>query len=186
MGIGRRIRLIRKEQNRTQDEIANACGFTKSLLSKIENEISTPPVSTLIKIATALGVRVSDLIEEQSIRTTVFNTHDQYIDKSKWLKTDKGYSFYAFASERTNKIVQPYIITAKKGEVKQHPYSHEGEEFVYMISGTMKYRVGSTEYTMNPGDTVYFNSLEEHILSPISDEVVYLAVFSQKSDNQEA
>ncbi len=181
MGLGKRIRLIRKEQNRTQEEIANACGFTKSSLSKIENEVSTPPVSTLVKIANALGVRVSELLEEQSVQTTVFNTAGQYRDKSKWLKTDKGYSFYAFAGERRDKIIQPYLITAKKGEVKQHPFSHEGEEFIYMISGTMRYRVGATEYTIGPGDSIYFNSLEDHILSPVSDEVEYLAIFSQKS-----
>jgi quercetin dioxygenase-like cupin family protein len=50
-----------------------------------------------------------------------------------------------------------------------------------MISGTMNYKVGATEYLLQPGDTIYFNSLEEHHLSPLSEEVTYIAVFSQKT-----
>ncbi|MFS0722543.1 helix-turn-helix domain-containing protein [Paenibacillus sp. 1P07SE] len=181
MSIGSRIRLIRKEQKRTQEEIADSCGFTKSLLSKIENDQSTPPVSTLVKIATALGVRVSDLIEEESKQTTVYNTSEHYRDRSKWIKTSKGYSFFAFASERRDKLIQPYLITARKGEVRQHGFTHEGEEFIYMLEGEMNYKVGPTQYTLYPGDSIYFNSLEEHLLYPITDEVTYIAIFTQKS-----
>ncbi|KQO04497.1 MULTISPECIES: XRE family transcriptional regulator [unclassified Paenibacillus] len=184
MSLGKRIRLIRMEQKRTQEEIAKQCGFTKSLLSKIENDLSAPPVATLMKIAGALGVRVSDLIEEQSANATVFNSSLQYSDKDSWLRTDRGYSFYAFASERRDKLVQPYLITARKGEVKPHGFSHEGEEFIYMISGEMTYKVGATEYSLHPGDTLYFNSLEEHLLCPVSDEVTYMAIFTQKSLEQ--
>ncbi len=181
MSIGNRIRMIRKEQKRTQEEIANSCGFTKSLLSKIENGQSAPPVSTLMKIAGALGVRVSDLIEEESQQTTVYTNSGLYEERDKWIRTDKGYAFFAFASERRNKLIQPYMITARKGEVRQHGFSHEGEEFIYMISGEMDYKVGATQYTLRPGDTLYFNSLEEHLLAPLSDEVTYMAVFTQKS-----
>ncbi|MDQ8736977.1 cupin domain-containing protein [Paenibacillus sp. LHD-38] len=90
-------------------------------------------------------------------------------------------SEWSHSSERRDKLIQPYLITAKKGEVRQHSFTHEGEEFIYMISGTMNYKVGATEILLQPGDTIYFNSLEEHLLSPLSDEVTYIAVFSQKS-----
>jgi phosphoketolase len=120
-------------------------------------------------------------IEEQSLLSTVYNPDDQYRDRHKWLKTDKGYSFYAFASERRDKIIQPYLITAHKGEVKQYGFSHDDEEFIYMINDQMHYKVGSTDFLLQPGDALYFNSLEDHILSPVTEEVTYLAVFSQKS-----
>jgi transcriptional regulator with XRE-family HTH domain len=51
--LGKRIRYFRKVQRRTLSDIAQMCGFTNSLLSKIENGKTTPPVSTLIKIANA-------------------------------------------------------------------------------------------------------------------------------------
>ncbi len=179
MDLGKRIRLIRREQKRTQEEISEICGFTKSMLSKIESGSAMPAVSTLMKIANALGVKVSDLLEEQSSNDTVMVSASQYKDVSKWLNTNKGYSFYPFASSRHNKIMQPYIFIARKGDINKHTFSHEGEEFIYVISGKMRYSVGSSEYLLSAGDSLYFNSLNEHTVVPISEEVKYLAVFTE-------
>ena len=179
MSLGQRIRMIRKQQKRTLEDIASQCGFTKSLLSKIENGVSTPPISTLVKISESLGVKVSDLLEENQEARTFYAQASHVQDRNNWIKTEKGYSFYAFAAGRADKKMQPYYFVARKGEVKKHVFSHSGEEFVYVLEGTMKYQVGSVEYTLTAGDAVYFNSLEEHVLTPISDEVRYLGVFSE-------
>ncbi|MDQ0113716.1 transcriptional regulator with XRE-family HTH domain [Paenibacillus harenae] len=179
MDLGKRIRLIRREQKRTQEEIAEICGITKSMLSKIESGSAMPAVSTLMKIANALGVKVSDLLEEQTSNDTVMVSASQYEDVSKWLNTNKGYSFFAFASTRHNKIMQPYIFIARQGDINKHTFSHDGEEFIYVISGKMRYNVGSTEYQLAAGDSLYFNSLHEHTVVPLSEEVKYLAVFTE-------
>ena len=63
MELSRRIRFIRKQQNRTLEEISSVCGFTKSLLSKIENGVTTPPIATLMKIADALHVNISRITQ---------------------------------------------------------------------------------------------------------------------------
>jgi quercetin dioxygenase-like cupin family protein len=94
------------------------------------------------------------------------------------ISTNKGYSFYTFATEWKDKLMQPFLFHAHKNEIKQHAFSHTGHEFIYMLEGEMKYKVGEGEYTLTPGDSVYFNSLEEHALIPITDEVKYLAVFA--------
>ncbi|SEO44765.1 transcriptional regulator, XRE family with cupin sensor [Amphibacillus marinus] len=180
--LGSRIRIIRKQQNRTLEEIAKYCGFTKSLLSKIENGVTTPPISTLMKIAQALGVTVSDLLEENKIDGTVYTPSESYLDESRWIQTEKGYSFYAFGASRQDKIMQPYYFVAKKGEIKSHSLSHDGEEFLFILAGEMKYRVSNTEYTLTPGDTLYFSSLEKHTLTPLTDEVRYVAVFAVKPE----
>lgn len=179
MELGRRIRLIRKQQKRTQEEIADACGFTKSMLSKIESGGAMPAVSTLMKIANALGVKVSDLLEGETGSDTVMVSAGQYEDMSKWITTNKGYSFFAFASARHDKIMQPYIFVAQEGEINSHNFSHDGEEFIYVLSGRMRYKVGSTEYEMGEGDSLYFNSLEEHTVTPLTKQVKYLAVFTE-------
>jgi transcriptional regulator with XRE-family HTH domain len=177
MELGRRIRRLRKEQKRTLNEIADICGFTVSLLSKIETDKTTPPVATLVKIADALGVKVSELLEENTQIGTIYTPKEE-VEKAEWVKTNKGYSFFAFATALGDKLMQPYLFHAKKGEVKEHVLSHEGEEFVFMLEGEMKYRVGNVEYTLKPGDSVYFNSLEDHMLTPITEEAKYFAVFT--------
>jgi quercetin dioxygenase-like cupin family protein len=91
--------------------------------------------------------------------------------------TDKGYSIYPYASEYHEKKMQPFFFVAKKGEVIPHELSHEGEEFIYVIKGQMKMQVGETEYLLNSGDSLYFNSVQKHGIMPVSDEVMYLDIF---------
>jgi transcriptional regulator with XRE-family HTH domain len=163
-------------------EIAQECGFSNSLLSKIENGKTTPPISTLIKIANVLGVKVSDLLGENEHSGTVLTKREA--TEGKMVSTNKGYFFYTFATERKDKLMQPFLFLARKDEIKQHSFSHTGHEFIYMLEGEMKYKVGEGEYILLPGDSVYFNSLEEHKLIPLTEEVKYLAVFAD-SDGQE-
>ncbi len=73
--------------------------------------------------------------------------------------------------------MQPFLFVAKKGEVKPHEVSHEGEEFIYIIRGQMRMQVGEVEYQLKTGDGLYFNSLQRHGILPISDEVMYLDIF---------
>lgn len=176
MLLGLRIRKLRLSQNRTQQEIADVCQFSKSLLSKIEKGKTNPPVATLMKIADALGVKTSDLLDDDENQNATVFIKAVEISENRIIKTSKGYSFFTFASGRSNKTMQPYMFFAKKGETSQN-LSHKGEEFIYILEGSMKFRVGDVEYLLNEGDSLYFDSANEHGLTPITD-VKYLAVFS--------
>ncbi|CAM4077953.1 XRE family transcriptional regulator [Paenibacillus alkaliterrae] len=182
MDLGKKIRKIRKEQNRNLEDIANACGFTKSLLSKIENGKTVPPIGTLIKIAEALGTKISVLLDDHDQGGTVHTTKEMSLQKL--VKTEKGYSFSALAVERQEKLMQPFFFIAKKGETPKRTVSHVGEEFIYVLEGKMKYKVGNVDYTLSPGDSLYFDSLEDHAFTPISEEVKYLSVFSSNSKSE--
>jgi transcriptional regulator with XRE-family HTH domain len=179
MSLGTTIRRIRLQQSRTLEEIAQACGFTKSLLSKIENGHTVPPVATLTKIASALGVRVASLLDEGSGESSAFQAGAR-IGPDRFVRTDKGYAFFAFAATRQRKVMQPYLFVAERGKVKPEPLRHGGEEFVYVLEGTMRYRVGAAEYTLGSGDSVYFDGEEEHDLVPTTPKVRFLAVFAER------
>ncbi|GIO84833.1 XRE family transcriptional regulator [Paenibacillus faecis] len=179
MELGSKIRKIRKAQNRSLDDIAKACGFTKSLLSKIENGKTVPPIGTLIKIAEALGTKISILLDDQDLNGTVFTTHRMSLDKM--VQTDKGYAFSAIAAERPEKWMQPFYFVARKGKTGKRTVSHVGQEFIYVLEGTMIYYVGKEEYTLNAGDSLYFDSVENHKYVLVTDEVKYLSVFCSNS-----
>jgi transcriptional regulator with XRE-family HTH domain len=184
MDLGNKIKKLRTEQNRNLMDIANVCGFSKSLLSKIENGKTIPPISTLIKIADALGTKVSILLDDQQQSGTIYTTKET--SESKMTKTDKGYSFFPFAVERGEKLMQPFLFVSRKEENdSKNSYSHNGEEFIFILEGEMRYKVGNVEYTLKPGDSLYFDSIEKHTLMPITNEVKYVAVFTQSklSDN---
>jgi transcriptional regulator with XRE-family HTH domain len=175
LDIGGTIRRLRRQQHRTQQEIATRCGFTKSLLSKIEANKTIPPVATLVKIASALGVSMSVLIETDICAETVFTTEAD-VEKN-LVKTDRGYWIYPFATQHKKKRMQPFLFVARKGEVRKHHVSHEGEEFIYVVEGDMKFQVGQAEYRLSAGCSLYFNAAHEHQVIPVTKTVKYIDVF---------
>lgn len=178
---GARIRTWRRLQKRTLKDIAQQCGFTVSLLSKIEAGKTTPPIATLSKIAVALGVSLSDLLEASKEKKQVLTTNRQ-LEARGMARTEKGYSFHVLAAERGEKIMQPFLFEARRGEVMSGAMSHPGEEFVYVLEGQMHYRVGDMTYTLGPGDSLYFDAEEDHDLEPITPTVRYLALFAGRPE----
>lgn len=175
LNIGSHIRRLRIAQRRTQQEIARSCGFTKSLLSKIESNKVVPPVATLVKIAGALGTSVSVLIEADKSVAVVPATAKEVRDGM--VKTERGYWIYPFATRYQGKCMQPFLFIARKGEVKEHHLAHAGEEFMYVLEGEMTVQVGSTAHRLRTGGSIYFNSTQEHQVVPISATVKYLNIF---------
>jgi transcriptional regulator with XRE-family HTH domain len=175
LGVGDRIKILRINQKRTMQEVADSCGLSKSMISKIENNKTIPSVATLVKIAQTLGTNISNLFEHEGWTKAIVTTRKEA--EEKLVTTEKGYSIFPYASAFHEKKMQPFLFVAKKGEVIPHQLSHEGEEFVFVVEGTMKMQVGETEYLLKAGDSLYFNSLQKHGVLPVSDEVVYIDIF---------
>lgn len=178
MAIGLRIRSIRTQQERTLDEVARACDCSKSLLSKIENGHTVPALATLSKIAVALGVRVSTLMEngedDQPAQTP--NLCDQ---PDAFVATDKGYTIYAVAPHFLNKKMQPVLVYGRKGQVKAHSVSHTGEEFIIVLEGEVQAHIGNAHYSLRKGESIYFQSSMQHGFMPTTEHAVYLDVLVQ-------
>lgn len=175
--IPTRIRSLRRIQKRTLKDVASRCGFTVSLLSKIESGKTNPPVATLSKIANALGVSLAELVDPGQPRQTI---HIKAQSSQNLSPTDKGYAFSLLAGERSDKLMQPFLFEAERGKVNTTPMTHSGEEFVYVLEGRMRYRVGDATYLLGPQDGLYFNAEEEHDLEPLTAKVRYLAVFTER------
>lgn len=173
--IGDRIKLLRVNQKRTLQEVADGSDLSKSMISKIENNKTIPSVAALVKIAQTLGTNISNLLEQGNWAKTVFTTREAA--QRQLAITGKGYSIFPYASEFHEKKMQPFLFEAKKGEVTPHQLSHEGEEFIFVIEGEMKMQVGEIEYLLKVGDSLYFNSLQKHGIMPVSDTVTYLDFF---------
>jgi len=175
LNIGDRIKILRMGQKRTLQEIADASELSRSMISKIENNKAIPSVAALVKIAKALGTNISGLLEQNEFLNAIITPRKKA--EENLASTDKGYFIYPYASDYHEKKMQPFLFVARKGEVKAHEVSHEGEEFIYIIRGQMKMQVGEVEYVLKTGDSLYFNSLQKHGIMPVSDEVMYLDIF---------
>jgi transcriptional regulator with XRE-family HTH domain len=173
--VGDRIRILRINQKRTLQEVADSCGLSKSMISKIENNKTVPSVATLVKIAQNLGTNISNLLENNGWTKAIVTTRQEA--EEKFVLTEKGYSIFPYATEFHQKKMQPFLFEAIKGKVIPHQLSHEGEEFIFIVEGTMKMQVGEMEYVLKTGDSLYFNSLQKHGVIPVSDKVIYIDIF---------
>jgi len=173
--IGDRIKVLRKNQKRTLQQIADNSELSKSMISKIENNKTVPSVAALVKIAKSLGTNISNLLEHDGWAKAIFTTQQEALGKL--TMTEKGYSIFPYASNFHEKKMQPFLFTAIKGQVVPHQLSHDGEEFLFIIEGEMKMKVGEIEYILKTGDSLYFNSLQKHGITPITQKVVYLDIF---------
>jgi transcriptional regulator with XRE-family HTH domain len=174
--IGVKIKKIRLQNEMTQQKVADQCGLSKGMISKIECGKVIPTIATLSKIAHALRVKVSLLMEDSESRTPVFQSTN--VSRMHFTRVEVGYRFLTLASEYGNKIIQPLIFYAKKGEVKEHRVTHQGEECIYVIEGDMWFMVNDIRYYLRAGDFLYFDGQHPHGIESVDKEVRYLNIFS--------
>lgn len=145
------------------------------MLSKIERGKVIPALATLSKIANALGVRVSVLMED-GVDEGPALTPNLVNQPGAFVATDKGYNIYAVAPHFIGKKMQPVLVYGRQGEVKPHSVSHTGEEFILVLEGEVKAHIGNAHYHLKQGESIYFQATSEHGFMPVTAYAVYLDV----------
>ncbi|USG66621.1 XRE family transcriptional regulator [Brevibacillus ruminantium] len=178
--IGKRIRRARLSQGFTQQELADRCGFTKSLLSKIENGQTASAVATLSKIAEHLKTPLAWFLEENRDEHLVLLPSKQRT--SKIGSKEMGYLYETLANRSRFSKIEPVLVTVPPDISMTEPFTHPEEEFIYIVSGTIVLFYDGERYLLEEGDTAYFSGDKPHIFLPHGDkEAKVLSVFIQPS-----
>jgi transcriptional regulator with XRE-family HTH domain len=178
--IGTRIRMLRERTGLSLTAAAAKSGVTKGTLSKIETGRVSSPISTFLRIAQALDVPVAEFFAESS-RAPAFvltrKNEGRIIarDGSKF-----GYSYEALALEMRGKTAEPFLLTIRP-EDPAGAFSHGGQEFIYMLSGSMELTIGGEPLVLRPGDSLYFDPSRVHRTRAMGKKPAkFLCVFVQK------
>ena len=161
--IVKNIKQFRVNKKMSIEQLAKLCGLTKGYVSKIENSDKAPPFTTLIKIANALNTDISLLIADDSEIPENMNLCIVREDERKEvisMETLYGYHYEALAHKKIGKNMEPYIIFPAFHE--KGVFSHEGEEFMYVLEGTHEFIYDGKKYVLNSGDSIYFDSIIPH------------------------
>jgi transcriptional regulator with XRE-family HTH domain len=161
--ISKNIKKYRLNKGLSLDQLARQCGLTKGYVSKIENSEKAPPLSTLIKIATALDIDVGlviadddDILDDARICIVRKGEGKAVMTRG----TLYGYKYEALAQKKSGKNMEPYIFfPVTKNEAM---FSHEGEEFQYVLEGIHEFTYGDQKYILRDGDSIYFDSSVAH------------------------
>ena len=174
--ICRNIKRLRKKNRLTLAQLADLTGLTKGYLSRVERSEKAPPYSTLNKIARAMDVEVTQLFEEngplEDIRISIQRKNEGVIIKGTSRRS--GYDYKVLAGDKPGKNMEPFIIYSPREINKM--YTHEGEELIYVLEGTLEFIFGEQTYILEEGDHVYFDSRVPHAGRSIGDEIAKLFV----------
>lgn len=168
-----KIRLLRKSRDISLDQLAKMTGLTKGYLSQIENASKTPPFSTLDKIAYALGVDITYFFitnrkEQADAKITIIKPEERKKVAPGGLR--RGYGYESLAYKKAGKNMEPYLITVDSQG--RSNFKHDGEEFLYILEGTLEFKYGGKKFILEPGYSTYFDSGIEHSGKALSNERV--------------
>jgi transcriptional regulator with XRE-family HTH domain len=184
LNLGNKIRNLRKQRAMTLQEVSNLTGLSKPLLSQVENNIAAPPIATLIKISTALGVKISHFFQEQNMenRIVVVKKDERYgVKKLSYHDNEPsiGYRYESLAYPMVGKQMEPFIAEIEYREENELLFNdHNGEEFLFVISGQVEYRGADQIHLLEKGDSIYFDSSIPHALRGIGGVAQTLVVIA--------
>jgi len=180
--IGAAIRSRRQELNLSLRELSKQSGLSIGFLSLVERGRSSPALTSLSNVAKALGVELSSFFpaeeeelneaEETKQRVSPLPYVTRANDEAK-LSIILSQRIYKMLSPRIPGLVlEPIFVTVQPGDTMDEPYSHEGEEFAYVLSGELVFIVDGVAYRLGPGDSVHFRSTVSHAMRNDTDEPV--------------
>jgi transcriptional regulator with XRE-family HTH domain len=162
--LGERLRELRKLRRMTLSDLAEATGFTKSYLSRIERSQKTPPIASLAKIAQPLNVDLAYFFQDQTMQPRRSWCVVRSEEKRPVVRggTAFGYDYSSLAYNLERQHMEPFLFHFP-ADLERHVYfEHEGEEFIYILKGRVEFRIGNETVILEAGDSLYFDSRIPH------------------------
>ena len=183
--LGEHIAEIRKTYSISREDLSERSGVSTDLIAKIEDAGLIPDLAPLIKISRGLGVRLGTLLDDHEQLGPVICRATE-VSSSTRFKTGlpegaasgghHGMTFNALAADKNGRHMEPFIVTIE-ADAQQEKSTHEGEEFIYVMEGTLSLEYGMDKETLKTGDSVYYDSIVPHrVFSADSNPVKILAV----------
>ena len=180
--LGQKIRVLRIERGMTLDDVVSKSGLTRSWLSKVENFRVTPSLPALGEIAKALGVKVSTLLEDLDRRPEFVLVKSGGGLRVARDSESSNIVYESLAHERPDRAMDPFVLTVPPGGGRSKNLSHEGEEFLRVLSGRVEFHFGEGRHELSAGDSLYFDAGTPHrLVNPGSKPAQVLCVFHGRS-----
>ena len=184
LNIGAKIKKLRLANKLTLQNVAKEVGFSPALISQIENNNVSPPIATLSRIAKFFDVKIGIFFneDEEECRYEVVHANERKsISKViTRIGTTHGYSYESLSYRKQNKKMEPFVLTVNERAQEENTYSHDGEEFLFIMKGTAELVLDEKRIILEEGDCVYFDSsLKHRLLSKDGSEVKVLAVVTR-------
>ena len=182
---GKRIAELCKTYNVSRESLSERSGVSVESIRRIEEEELIPDLAPLIKIARALGVRLGTLLDDHEDLGPAITRAGTAGDTARFItglpsagsaSDHQGFTFKALAPDKGGRHMEPFIVDIEP-DAEQSKSTHDGEEFIYVLSGNLALEYGAMSQILHEGDSVYYDSIVPHrVISGDGNPVRIVAV----------
>lgn len=168
-------------QKMSLDQFSGISGIDKKKLQDIEDQKILPDLGTIVKLSKALRIGTSFLLgQESGYSYSVVRKEERRDIKRFSTGTSErpNYHYQSLASGIKDKHMETFLVTLAPGSGSDELSSHDGEEFIVIVTGSIRVVLGNKEETLSEGDSIYYLSTIPHNVVNVSktDNAVILAV----------
>lgn len=161
MNIGAKLKELRVCKGLTQEELADRAELSKGFISQLERDLTSPSIATLIDILQCLGTTIGEFFNEAAEEQIVFGKQD-YFEKSD--PEYKNNIKWIIPNAQKNRM-EPLLLTLEAGGSTYPDTPHEGEEFGYVLSGSVSVHLGNKVHKAKKGESFYYRAEKSHYLT---------------------
>jgi transcriptional regulator with XRE-family HTH domain len=167
--IGEKVSSLRKLHNIEKEALAARAGLSLQQLESIESGALIPSLGVLIRITRALGVRIGTLLDDavkDGPAVIRANEHKSTLSFSTSESENREHlTFFSLAPNKSSRHMEPFMIEINPNENNITKSSHEGEEFIYVMDGTVTVYYGNDMIELQKGDSIYLDSIVNHLVT---------------------
>jgi len=156
--IGEKLKKLRLSRGLTQEELAERTDLSRSFISQLESDKTSPSIETLEKILAALGTDLKHFFADFEEEKVVFKKEERVpvYDEPEGVKTE------ILMSGVEDKEIDPMLVTLEPGAETEEESYHEGSEFGYVIQGKVDLYLDGKRYRLKEGECFYFKADKKH------------------------
>ena len=161
MKIGPKIKELRVAKNLTQEELADRCELSKGFISQVERDLTSPSIATLVDILQCLGTNLEEFFTDSEPEQIVFKKSDYFEKEDGELKNTIEW----IVPNAQKNMMEPILLKLEVGGASTPQNPHAGEEFGFVLSGSIAVHIGNKTYKAKKGESFYFKPSKEHYIS---------------------
>jgi mannose-6-phosphate isomerase-like protein (cupin superfamily) len=173
-----RIKELRDILEISSMDIARDCHIPLETYLKYESGELDIPISVLYKISSQLGVDATVLLTGEDPRMDTASV----CRKGKGVKIERypGYEFSSLAYNFKGRTIEPLLVYLDPSKEPAAPVTHSGQEFNYVVEGKIKITVGSREYILETGDSIYFDAGLPHGQAAADGPAQFITIIQER------
>ena len=179
--IGPRLRQLRERREFSIEALAKQSGCSAEMIAALEAGDLVPSLTPLLRLARGLGVRLGTLLDDQSLDgPAVVRRNDLgaaiHFSGNDPARKRSTLDFHPLAPHKAARNMEPFLIDVHPAAGDVVLNDHEGEEFIYVLSGHIEILYGKDAYRLEAGDSIYYESAVPHHVHAIGGDARILAV----------